>query len=359
VAKLTQIFTAKLNDMDQVLLAMAKKLGDIVPFIGGPDYAHLLVTLLEALCSSEETVVRTAAGLSASKILKQIDPGANSSSAQAYFGLLKRLTGTAGGDENDVFYAKVSACLFIDEVYRVMVNPDDRTAVQEIYLALCRDEMPIVRRGAAQAFTRLMTVASPEVQSTDFLELLKGMSGVDEHQTVRILAVQSYVPYCQLLHKNNTIVNCTEEVFGLIKAAVDDPSWRVRLAIVKNFGAFATCFPPELVSAEVFTSYVHLLQDSEADVRSAACESGLPFLDVVGPDVFLADVVPIAVQLSADVTPCKFCYALNCFACIICLTFDDLSCCVSLPVLQLCGSLWQTCVWMWLLRWDQRQSLST
>ena len=289
-------------------MAMAKKLGEIVPFIGGPDHTHILVPLLERLCSSEDTVVHTAAGLSASRILQQIDPNvsSHSASAQAFFALLKRLSTT--DETNDIFYPKAAACLFIHEVYRVMPTVDEKAAVKEVYLALCRDDMAIVRRAAAQAFAKVVTVASPELQASDFLEVLKSLSGLDEHQTVRILAIQTYVPYCLLLEQNGVIRGPTEDLVALIKAAVDDPSWKVRLSIVKDFGSLATCFPADVVSAEVFTCFVHLLQDSEADVRALACESALPFIDVVGADVFLSEVVPIAVQLSGDATGCK-CFA--------------------------------------------------
>eukprot|EP00602_Paraphysomonas_sp_CaronLab_P003524 CAMPEP_0185025596 /NCGR_PEP_ID=MMETSP1103-20130426/8491_1 /TAXON_ID=36769 /ORGANISM="Paraphysomonas bandaiensis, Strain Caron Lab Isolate" /LENGTH=554 /DNA_ID=CAMNT_0027558833 /DNA_START=228 /DNA_END=1892 /DNA_ORIENTATION=- len=290
----------KLMDMDQVILALGRKIGDILSFIGGPEYAHLVVPIIEALCCIEETVVRSAASASACRILAQIDPNAHSTSAQAFISMLKRLCGEEAGE---VFYPRVSACQMIDEIYRVAVNSGDRAAVQDIYFGLCRDDMAIVRRAAALAFPKVVKLAEPSAQSAEFLELLKSLSSPDEHQTVRILAVQSYVSYCKTLTESNVMAPVVGEVGPLVKAAVDDNSWKVRLAIVNEYGVFASCFPAEYVTAEIFPSFVHLLQDSEADVRSLACESALAFIEIVGADAFLTEVVPTAVQLSQDATP--------------------------------------------------------
>ncbi len=46
------------DDEDEVLLALAEELGRFIPYVGGPEYGHILLTPLENLCSVEETVVR-------------------------------------------------------------------------------------------------------------------------------------------------------------------------------------------------------------------------------------------------------------------------------------------------------------
>ena len=57
-----------MEDMDQVVLVIANKAGDLLTYIGGPEYSHLLVPLIESLCGMEETVVRSAAAASASPV---------------------------------------------------------------------------------------------------------------------------------------------------------------------------------------------------------------------------------------------------------------------------------------------------
>ena len=46
------------DDEDEVLLALSEELGKFVPYVGGKDYAHVLLKPLEPLCAVEETVIR-------------------------------------------------------------------------------------------------------------------------------------------------------------------------------------------------------------------------------------------------------------------------------------------------------------
>ncbi|KAL8091480.1 hypothetical protein AgCh_033913 [Apium graveolens] len=57
---------------DQVLLAIAKELGVFIPYIGGVEHAHILLTPLETLCTIEETCVRDKAVESLCRIGSQM-----------------------------------------------------------------------------------------------------------------------------------------------------------------------------------------------------------------------------------------------------------------------------------------------
>ena len=46
------------DDDDEVLLAMADELGVFIPYVGGFEYANVLLPPLETLCTVEETCVR-------------------------------------------------------------------------------------------------------------------------------------------------------------------------------------------------------------------------------------------------------------------------------------------------------------
>ncbi len=56
--ELVPFLAENVDDEDEVLLAQAEQLGSFVPYVGGPQYAHLLLPLLENLSTVEETVVR-------------------------------------------------------------------------------------------------------------------------------------------------------------------------------------------------------------------------------------------------------------------------------------------------------------
>lgn len=56
------------QDDDEVLVALAEEIGKLVPHVGGPAHAHCLISLLEELAKTEETVVRDEAVNSMNKI---------------------------------------------------------------------------------------------------------------------------------------------------------------------------------------------------------------------------------------------------------------------------------------------------
>lgn len=293
---------SKVDDMDQVLLAMAKRLGEVLPACGGVEHAACLLSVLEPLCAIEETVVRTAASSSISNILKQFNDCASgsSSAAAAYIAMFKKIA--AIPDAECSFYCKVSAAQMADQMYRV-ASAEDRGPVQEVYFALCKDEMPIVRRAAASTFSKIAPLVEKSAQAGEFLQILKSLSAPEEHPTVKILAAECYIDFIQLLNHNEQAETAYEDLINFVKNSVDDHSWRIRLAVVENFGALAVCFSPEVVSAEIFHCFTTLLQDSEAEVRGGICTSAIAFLEIVGPEQFLNDVVPIAGVLAADLTP--------------------------------------------------------
>lgn len=50
------------DDDDSVLAPLAEALGNMVPLVGGPEWAHCLIAPLQELCCKEEAVVRTKVG---------------------------------------------------------------------------------------------------------------------------------------------------------------------------------------------------------------------------------------------------------------------------------------------------------
>lgn len=46
------------EDEDEVLTALSEELGNFVEYVGGPEYAHVLLSPLENLAAIEEPLVR-------------------------------------------------------------------------------------------------------------------------------------------------------------------------------------------------------------------------------------------------------------------------------------------------------------
>lgn len=288
---------AKTEDLDQVLVVLAEKLGLFLPLIGGPDHAPALVPLFEALCEIEEITVREVTVASINKILKQLGP-AHKSAVAAYFEMFKRLSNEEAGE---LFYARVSCCHFIAELYRLQ-NDSDRAATREIYTRLCKDELTIVRRAAALQVMKVAPLLPTDVLAGDYLALVQ-MLVSDESQTIQVAAIEQLSDYALLLKEHNQVSPLTNEILPLVKTFSDSTSWKVRQALSKKYGTFAKAFLAAEVSAEVYTWVINLIQDPEPEVRSVAILEVLPFLEVVGTAQFIGELAPAAGHLVQDPMP--------------------------------------------------------
>lgn len=288
---------SKIDDFDQVLLILSEKLGKFLSLVGGENFAHSLIPLFEALCEVEEITVRKAVVGSICTVLKQISPS-NSNQVQSFFEFFKRVSSEEAGE---LFYARVSSCYIVADVYRLLADAD-RNTVRDIFTRLCRDELPIVRRAASGAFVDVAKLSDPASLTGDLLSLLKTLVA-DENQTIQVNGVAAIPTYAKLLKAVNATGPLSSDVLPLVRAFADDPSWRVRLALSKDYGVFATTFAPADVSADVFASLIQLIQDPEPEVRQTSILEVLPFLDIVGATQFIGELAPAAVSLSDDPVP--------------------------------------------------------
>lgn len=219
----------------------------------------------------------------------------NRVAVQAYFEFLKRISSDEAGE---LFYARVSACHIVPELYSILTEAD-RIALREIYGRLCKDELSIVRRAAATSFIHLAKHVDADTLAGEMLELIKALS-TDESQTIQVIGIENLAAYAGFLKKLNNSAVLSSEILPMVKAYSDDPSWKIRQALSKNFGLLATCFTPIEVADDVYPALIHLVQDNEAEVRSVAIKTLLPFLSVVGAGRFVNELTPVAMQLVED-----------------------------------------------------------
>jgi len=284
----------KKDELDQVLVAMADKLSKFLPLIGGPDYAHTLITLFEVLCEAEEITVREATVSSVCAILKQLGPS-HKPAIQSYFDLFKRLSNEEAGE---LFYARVSCCHLVPELYKLL-NDSDRVVVREIYTRLCKDELPIVRRAAALQFLKLSQYLDADALVGDYFSLFNTLVN-DESQTIQVIALETLAPYAALLKTFHHNALLTSDVLSIIKTFTDSQSWKMRQSLAKKFGMFAKIFSVQEVTSDVFPCLINLVQDPEPEVRSIAILEVLPFLDNIGTSPFITEFAPVAQQLIHD-----------------------------------------------------------
>jgi len=134
-----------LSCQDEVLVAMAEQLGNMVAHVGGNDFAYALLPPLARLAAVEEASVRDAAVAALVKVVRVLPPR---HADQHWLPALQSLT------THDYFTARVSACSLcgIGLSQLAQNTPSRASAVVETFAALCKDDTPMVRRVAAAQF---------------------------------------------------------------------------------------------------------------------------------------------------------------------------------------------------------------
>lgn len=133
-----------IDDEDEVLVAIADELGSFVDYVGGPSFAHLILSPLETLAAVEETTVRDHAVASLNLIVVHLDLNQLDS---YYIPMLKRLA------SGDWFTSRASACHLFDVLYPLIEA--EQSNLVTLFTSLVNDDTPMVRRASAASLTVL------------------------------------------------------------------------------------------------------------------------------------------------------------------------------------------------------------
>ncbi|CAI7839034.1 unnamed protein product [Closterium sp. NIES-54] len=274
------------DDDDEVLLAMAEELGSFIPYVGGVDYAPVLLPPLETLCTVEETVVRDKAVESLCKIGQQMKPrdvveffvplvqvpcirqcilleGLNFECVKVT-NFLKILLYCQRLGAGEWFTARVSACGLFHIAYP-SATEQQRADLRTLYGQLSHDDMPMVRRSSALNMGKFAATVEPQFLKLDILEFFKDLTN-DDQDSVRLLAVEGCAAVGKLLEKKD----CISSILPVILSFAQDKSWRVRYMVANQLHELCEAVGPEVARAELVPAYVKLLRDNEAEVRIAA-----------------------------------------------------------------------------------------
>lgn len=275
-----------IDDEDEVLLALAEELGrNFEEYIGGGEYAHILLGPLENLAAVEETLVRDKATESATKVAAVL------SSAQIeeyYIPLLKRLS--AG----EWFTLRTSSAALYPPVY-ARVSPAIQDDLRKGFAALGSDDTPMVRRAAAKWLGPLVKNFSKQHVLSDGLPIYRRLQS-DDQDSVRLVTVEDLITIAQQM----TPAEVKEQLLKQIRHSIADKSWRVRYMAAQHFNELAEAVGVELVREELIGQYVQLLKDNEAEVRTAASSQIPGFSKLLDKEVVLARIIPCVRDLSQD-----------------------------------------------------------
>jgi serine/threonine-protein phosphatase 2A regulatory subunit A len=281
-----------IDDEDEVLEAIATSLGNLVPYVGGPSFAGALLAPLELLLAVEEGVVREKAANSAIAISQSMN---DADYTKEFVSMIGRLA------NKEWFTARISACALIPGAFPRMMGQEIRRLHLEYFAKLCKDDVPMVRRIASKnlgvLFYTVVETTSLGVGAGGFdmnylsslLDLYELLAGGDQPDSVRLHTTEN----CVYFGKSMTLIRdrssslsssslCEEEIISridalvkrilpLIAATIDDRSWRVRWTSASKFASVVHAFATLHGAMDALVSnYEKLLQDPEAEVRTAA-----------------------------------------------------------------------------------------
>ncbi|PVG03360.1 putative ser/thr protein phosphatase 2A regulatory subunit A [Serendipita vermifera] len=275
-----------LDDEDEVLLALAEELGKgFDEYIGGPEYAHLLLAPLASLAEVEETLVRDKAAESISTICGLLT---SSQVEQYYIPLVFRLC------HGDWFTSRTSSAALFSPVYS-KASSATQDELRKSFGKLGADDTPMVRRAAAKWLGPLVKAMKKEHVITEALPIYRRLA-MDDQDSVRLLTIQDLIAIAQQL----TPPEVKDHLLPQIRQSLTDKSWRVRYMVSNNFVDLAEAVGPDLVQEELVNAFVQLLKDNEAEVRTAGASALPGFCKLLDRDTNLNKILPCVRDLSAD-----------------------------------------------------------
>lgn len=239
------------DDEDEVLFAIAEKLGELTACVGGNDYVYLLLSPLEQLVAVEEGSVRDVATKSICMI---VDSMTNAQIEQYYAPFVTRLA------SKDWFTSRVSAAALFHVGYS-RLNENDKQRFRHLFLNLCSDDTAMVRRVAAQYLGNLVTQVKPPEAVADFVVPFESLSR-DDQDSVRIQAVASSKKMVEIL----PVEVAKNRILPIVLSAAADRSWRVRWSLANLLHEICGAFGTQVTNSSLVSVFENLLMDAEAEV---------------------------------------------------------------------------------------------
>ena len=178
------------------------------------------------------------------------------------------------------FTSKVSTCALFGVALKRVNKIDIQNDLLNKFFELCNDSTPMVRRAAANALGEVAASLVDKEQQNRVLEVFSRLLQ-DDQDSVRVLNVQNILA----LGKTLDLETIDEELSKSIRLCADDPSWRVRYTVADACRQMCDMIPraqwEENPTVQLILDiYATCLQDQEAEVRGIA-------------SVRLADVVEV------------------------------------------------------------------
>ncbi|EGD94854.1 protein phosphatase PP2A regulatory subunit A [Trichophyton tonsurans CBS 112818] len=275
------------EDEDEVLTALSEELGNFVEYVGGPEYAHVLLSPLEHLAAIEEPLVREKAVESLNKICEQLSPRQIEDN---FIPLTVRLS------KADWFTSKISAAGLYCTPYRT-ASPALQQGLRQQFGQLVHDDTPMVRRQAANNLAKFVKEMDSQVIIVEMVPLFQNLAN-DDQDSVRLLTVEILISIAEEIPKEQ------QSSHGVLLTALrnlfEDKSWRVRYMVADKFEKIAKAVDEEVLNRDLVPAFVKLLKDTEAEVRTAIAGQIPGFCRLLDRETLLNEIMTSIEDLVSD-----------------------------------------------------------
>ncbi|EAS32881.3 protein phosphatase PP2A regulatory subunit A [Coccidioides immitis RS] len=276
-----------IEDEDEVLTALSEELGGFVEYVGGPEYAHVLLSPLENLAAIEEPLVREKAVESLNKICEQLSPR---QIEEHFIPLTVRLS------KVDWFTSKISATGLYCAPYK-SASPAHQQAMRQQFGQLVHDDTPMVRRQAANNLAKFVKEMQTPVIIEEMIPLFQYLAN-DDQDSVRLLTVEILISIAEEIPKEQQSSHGV--LLTSLRSLFEDKSWRVRYMVADRFEKIAKAVDDQVVNRDLVPAFVKLLKDTEAEVRTAIAGQIPGFCSLLDRETLLNEIMTSIEDLVSD-----------------------------------------------------------
>jgi serine/threonine-protein phosphatase 2A regulatory subunit A len=169
---------------------------------------------------------------------------------------------------------------------------NEKDKLRALYLKLCEDDTPIIKRTAAKEFGQLCLVLEKEHFSTEMITVYKKF--MTESDSVRVTILPSLVQLIKLSQGTDT----QKVNIQFVANASEDKSWRVRNELSKIFPDFAQCLGNQI--NELIPTLANLIKDSETEVRLSALKGLTKILPKLSSEKGCASIINSLISLNNE-----------------------------------------------------------
>lgn len=250
------------EDEDEILALLANTLGDFVQYIGGPNYAELLLHPLSTLAMNEEPMVRDGAVNSLIKIAKEMPINHLS---HHFIPLVADLA------HSEWFSCRIAAAGLYPVTFEALSQAQIYDATKDLlesFNTLVTDDAPMVRRAAGHNLPGVIAALPHKGDVALVLPMFQSLSE-DSQDSVKLLSIESAVAIAKA-DPETMVPQIVPRVYELL----EDKSWRVRYQAADTFAALANSIALNEEAAKtshdkLLDLFVNLTNDPEAEVRTA------------------------------------------------------------------------------------------